>query len=328
MRAVLAVAATGSALLFAKGARADLPPVSDAIELDGGLCFDRETLAERIQHWAKNPIDPGVYVYVTRHGSEVSFVLLRRGDTVGERALELAEATCSDTTDAVALAIAVALDANRQEAPPPKPLAAPPAPAVVLPKPRPAEPRPVSADRPLPLEAPDSEAPRSLSATGLAFFGVLAQTAPGAQVGLDWRWTRWFETHFAVFGVGDADRAPYDPTRTFTTVLLAGVIDGCAGAPAGAVRLRVCGGGAFGAVLSYTANATSIPTNGWVAPTLRLDLRVPLLRSFVLVASVDGFASLFRPWRQAFTGGGESAPSIPPLPEYGVGAGAGVAFNL
>jgi hypothetical protein len=196
------------------------------------------------------------------------------------------------------------------------------------PKARPTEAGQANADRPLPLETPDPDVPFSLSATALASVGVLAQTAPGLEVGLDKRWTRSFETHFAVFGVWEVDGAPYDPGRTFTTVLLAAILDGCAGASVGTVRLRACGGGAFGVLLTYTANATSIPTNGWVAPTLRLDARVPLSRSLVFVASVDGFASLFRPFREAFTGGGELILNIPPLPEYGLGAGGGLAFDL
>src|ERR1700759_96956 len=90
MKAPLLLAALGAGLLLSRGAVAQqAPTLADAIEVDPGLCFDRHTLAERIEHWAASPADARSRprVRVTRQGATVSFVLLRDGGAVGERSL-------------------------------------------------------------------------------------------------------------------------------------------------------------------------------------------------------------------------------------------------
>jgi len=319
MEGTIVTAAVGAALFFAAVASGDVPPLSaGTFEVDQGLCFDRDALTARVQHWTTGPIDPRVRVRVTRSDSEISFTLVRDSSAVGQRMLSLPHAMCGDATDAVALAIALALDANQGEP------AAPEGHEPDLEEIRPAE-----ADRVLPPPRPASKHPVSVSAAALGSVGLLPQAAFGLAVGLDTRWTRAFETHVAVFGVTATSVPPYSANgSTLTTTLGAAIVDACAGASVRSMRLRTCAGGAFGAVLSNASEeGVQIPVIGWAGPTARVDGTLPLTRSVAVSASVDGFMALLRPDRTVESGGGYF-PALAPLPAYGLGAAAGLAFDL
>jgi hypothetical protein len=304
--------------------------VADAIELGEHACLDHATVASRATTWlGRDQIDRRVQVRVTESAAHaVDIVILRQGETAGERHLKPRNIPCADLQAAVGLAIALAIDATFLQELTGEP-ALPVAVETQRQRSRPIEswlpvaPAPSPADHP-----PVSKAHWDVGAHALlhGLAGVLPSYAVAGSFGLELshtflavRASGWAAlSHPAELGGGEV-----------TVSMIAGQGSLCARKEAGSWIGLGCGGVMAGRWVAHGKDFGEdyAPALPWAAATASLGMRWKLTSWVALAAELQAMFPFVRPRLEVLDPGGRVAASLEaPAAGFGVGVGPVLTF--
>lgn len=283
-------------LLAASAGRAEPPPapverpVVEALRVEQNACFDATTLAPHVRAWiGHDGIDRRIAVELRGapdSADGLQLTVLRDGRAVGGRRFGRLDVPCTEVRAAVGLAIAVAIDATLLDA-----LAAPP--------PAPAAPRPPPADTPPRAPPPPAQTARRAQRLGasvdvIALLGALPSPALGVAPSFELLPSE--RIHVRIGGLVTTSSKAALAVGSVSASILAARVDVCPAFFFGQTRLRACAGVAGGrlAITGAGYSPSYAPSAPWVAPILRVDLRLPLASWIGVVIGVDGFVPVMR----------------------------------
>jgi hypothetical protein len=300
-------------------ARAKNPeiPVAEAVTVDGPPCVEHDALAAALSvSLGRNSLDSRIHILVHNEDAQfVSFAILRDGKVVGERRLGGEGVGCTKLRAVVSLAIATALDATLLQT---RELETSP------------RERPPIARTPSQPPAPSPRAPRdtlSIDARALLLVDVLPTAAAGAELGVGYRPSPWFESRVS-FLATTRESIPLGQAGTRAN-LFAGRGEACLLRGAVVLRALACAGIAAGTVHAQGYGLAPNYSIGrtWASATAGLGAEARLAPAFGLVLGIDGFVPFVAPRFEVVgpTGAITASRTTPPV---GMVAGAGVVLTL